>query len=124
MLETVCCDEVRTSKHCPECGKKLEHPLSALYRHLDGVVKIDDAKLQTVKKDTKFKNENAVLYKRRVARVEKTLAKWVTWRNAVRDVIMEAGGPCETEMVLPPVGGTPPMPPVKKPKEEPKAEKP
>ena len=90
MLKINCCGQERESKFCPECGKSLEHPLSALYRHLDGVVKIDDAKLQTVKKDTDFKSKNAVLFKRRVARVEKTLAKWVSWRNAVRGAIGEA----------------------------------
>ena len=92
MLEVVCCDEKRTSKHCPECGKKLEHPLSALHRHLDGVVKIDVAKLVAVKKDTQFKNQNVVLYQRRVARVEKTVTKWTTWRDAIGDAIKKDGG--------------------------------
>lgn len=89
MLKMKCCGQERTSKFCPECGKKLEHPLCALYRHLDNVVKIDDAKLQTVKKDTKARDANPEIHKRRIARIEKTLAKWVSWRDAVRNAIGE-----------------------------------
>ena len=91
MLKMKCCNQERTSRFCPECGKKLEHPLCALNRHLDGIVKIDEAKIQTVKKDVKL-TDNPVLHKRHIARVEKTLAKWTSWRNAVRVAIGEAGG--------------------------------
>ena len=92
MLKMKCCNQERMSQFCPECGKKLEHPLCALKRHLDGVVKIDDAKLDTVKKDTKERDANPVIHTRRIVRIEKTLAKWSSWRNAVRVAIGEAGG--------------------------------
>ncbi len=87
MLKMKCCGEERTTKFCPACGKKLEHPLCALHRHLDGIVKIDAAKLDTIKKDMKERDTNPAIHSKRVARVEKTLAKWTLWRDAVHDAL-------------------------------------
>ena len=87
MLTIICCGVERTSSYCPNCGKKLEHPLESLYRHLDGIVKIDSAKLVTVNKDVAMQKKNPEIYKRRIARIEKTLGKWLDWRNSVRVVM-------------------------------------
>ena len=90
MLKINCCGHERTSSYCPDCGKKLEHPLESLYRHLDGIVKIDSAKLQTVKKDVAMQKKNPEIHKRRIARIQKTFNKWLDWRNSVR---VAMGGP-------------------------------
>lgn len=87
MLKIICCGQERTSSYCPDCGKKLEHPLAGLFRHLDGVVTVDAAKLETVKKDVAMQKKNPQIHKRRIARIIKTLNKWTQWREVVGAVI-------------------------------------
>lgn len=97
MLKIICCGQERTSLFCPDCGKKLEHPLAGLHRHLDGVVKIDAAKLETAKKDVAMQKKNPVIHKRRIARIEKNLAKWTAWFNSVGLAIGGMEIPVKTE---------------------------
>jgi len=87
MLTIICCGVERTSSYCPNCGKKLEHPLAGLYRHLDGVVKTDLAKLDAAKKDVKMQKDNPVVHKRGIARMEKNLAKWTGWFDSLGLVV-------------------------------------
>ena len=87
-----CCDDRHSSPFCPMCGKRLKQPspIDALLCHLAKELKKKRGFVRTKRIAAEEPNANKLKLSNEIQRIEKTIATWESWREAIHELRAKA----------------------------------
>lgn len=89
MNTVMCCGAERSSNFCPDCGSKLEtfDPRTGLLSHIQKQVDAIRSRLGKQKTRVNDPRLDTERVKSKIEVTEKSLRKWIAWRDWVRSAI-------------------------------------